>query len=125
MTQGSDGGGAYFNDYCNWGWIEEFKEFVFHSPAAALAARFMKSSQVSFYHEHVLNKEPGSSKRTPWHHDQSYYPIDGDQVGGRGTRDGGTIGVGGEKRDWGGAACTYKTHGLKGSEEDNLSVLKD
>lgn len=77
---GSDGGGAYFNDYCNWGWIEEFKEFVFHSPAAALAARFMKSSQVSFYHEHVLNKEPGSSKRTPWHHDQSYYPIDGDQV---------------------------------------------
>ncbi len=83
LYQGSDGGGAYFNDYCNWGWIEEFKDFVFQSPAAALAARFMKSSQVSFYHDHVLNKEPGSSKQTPWHHDQSYYPIDGDQVGER------------------------------------------
>ena len=78
--QDSDGGGAYFNDYCNWTWIEEFKKYVFRSPAAALAARFMKSSQVSFYHEHVLNKEPGSNKWTPWHHDQSYYPIDGDKV---------------------------------------------
>ncbi|GFR29081.1 hypothetical protein TNCT_580851 [Trichonephila clavata] len=37
--------------------------------------------QVSFYHEHVLVKEPGTDKETPWHHDQSYYPIDGDKVG--------------------------------------------
>ena len=33
-----------------------------------------------FYHEHVLTKEPGTAKVTPWHHDQSYYPIDGDQI---------------------------------------------
>jgi hypothetical protein len=35
---------------------------------------------VKFYHEHVLNKEPGTEKATPWHHDQSYYPINGDKV---------------------------------------------
>jgi len=35
---------------------------------------------VKFYHEHVLNKEPGTEKPTPWHHDQSYYPINGDKV---------------------------------------------
>jgi hypothetical protein len=35
---------------------------------------------VKFYHEHVLNKEPGAEKATPWHHDQSYYPINGDKV---------------------------------------------
>lgn len=75
-----EGEGAYFNDYCNWQWIDEFREYVFDSPAASLVAQFTKSSQVSFYHEHVLNKEPSSSKRTPWHHDQSYYPIDGDKV---------------------------------------------
>jgi hypothetical protein len=28
----------------------------------------------------VLNKEPGAEKATPWHHDQSYYPIKGDKV---------------------------------------------
>ena len=33
-----------------------------------------------FYHEHVLTKQPGTAKVTPWHHDQSYYPIDGDQI---------------------------------------------
>ena len=30
-----------------------------------------------FYHEHVLVKEASTSVKTPWHHDQSYYPIDG------------------------------------------------
>ena len=33
-----------------------------------------------FYHEHVLTKEAGTSKATPWHHDQSYYPVDGNQI---------------------------------------------
>ncbi len=27
-----------------------------------------------------LAKEPGTQERTPWHHDQPYYPIDGEQV---------------------------------------------
>ncbi|XP_063587630.1 uncharacterized protein LOC134764880 isoform X1 [Penaeus indicus] len=75
-----EGEGTYFDDYCNWSWIEEFRDYVFNSPASYLAATFMKSSEVSFYHEHVLNKEPGTSKRTPWHHDQAYYPIDGEKV---------------------------------------------
>jgi ectoine hydroxylase-related dioxygenase (phytanoyl-CoA dioxygenase family) len=28
----------------------------------------------------VLVKEPGTLERTPWHHDQPYYPIDGEQI---------------------------------------------
>ncbi|XP_042209659.1 uncharacterized protein LOC121857661 [Homarus americanus] len=74
------GKGAYFNDFCNWPWIHEFRDYVYDSPAASIAAAFMKSSSVVFYHEHVLNKEPGTEKRTPWHQDQPYYPIDGDKV---------------------------------------------
>ena len=31
------------------------------------------------HHDHVLNKEPGSSQRTPWHQDQPFYNIDGMQ----------------------------------------------
>lgn len=34
-----------------------------------------------FYHEHVLTKDPGTYKTTPWHQDQPYYPLDGMQVG--------------------------------------------
>jgi ectoine hydroxylase-related dioxygenase (phytanoyl-CoA dioxygenase family) len=33
-----------------------------------------------FYHEHVLVKEPSADIPTPWHHDQAYYPIDGEDV---------------------------------------------
>ena len=33
-----------------------------------------------FYHEHVLVKEPSAKIPTPWHHDQSYYPIDGEDI---------------------------------------------
>ncbi|GIY50339.1 uncharacterized protein CDAR_86431 [Caerostris darwini] len=78
--KGDKSDGHYFDDYCNWNRIEEFKKFAFESPAAAIAGTLTKSKEVSFYHEHVLVKEPGTDKETPWHHDQSYYPIDGDKV---------------------------------------------
>ncbi|MGA1456398.1 MAG: phytanoyl-CoA dioxygenase family protein, partial [Arenicellales bacterium] len=31
------------------------------------------------FHDHVLVKEPGNTVRTPWHQDQPYYIVDGDQ----------------------------------------------
>lgn len=71
--------GSFFNDYCNWRRIPEYRSFVLESPAAELAARLMDSRTAVFYHEHVLIKEPGALKRTPWHHDQPYYPVDGFQ----------------------------------------------
>jgi ectoine hydroxylase-related dioxygenase (phytanoyl-CoA dioxygenase family) len=80
LSSGEPGDGAYFNDYCNWREIEEFRDYVYNSPAASIAGQLMKSSQSTFYHEHVLVKEAGSSKKTPWHVDQSYYPVEGFQV---------------------------------------------
>eukprot|EP00058_Branchiostoma_floridae_P027272 XP_002612763.1 hypothetical protein BRAFLDRAFT_97256 [Branchiostoma floridae] len=44
-----------------------------------IAAQLMDSQTAIFYHEHVLTKDPGTYKTTPWHHDQSYYPVDGDK----------------------------------------------
>jgi len=75
-----EGQGRYFNDYCNWQTIPEFKDYVYNSPVARLAARMMQSKYSVFYHEHVLDKEPGTEKETPWHQDQPYYPVDGDQM---------------------------------------------
>eukprot|EP00123_Amoebidium_parasiticum_P017529 comp23887_c0_seq3/m.41947 comp23887_c0_seq3/g.41947 ORF comp23887_c0_seq3/g.41947 comp23887_c0_seq3/m.41947 type:complete len:188 (-) comp23887_c0_seq3:201-764(-) len=40
----------------------------------------MQSRTAIFYHEHVLVKEPGATRQTPWHHDQPYYPVDGDMM---------------------------------------------
>ncbi|ELU17267.1 hypothetical protein CAPTEDRAFT_192845 [Capitella teleta] len=75
----AEGTGYYFNDYCNWEKIEEFRDVVFNSPAAEVARSLMKSKECVFYHEHVLTKDPGTYKTTPWHQDQPYYPIDGSQ----------------------------------------------
>lgn len=39
----------------------------------------MGSSRVQVFHDHVLVKEPGTSKATPWHQDGPYYFVDGIQ----------------------------------------------
>ncbi len=91
--------GHYFNDYCNWTKIPEFMEYVYRSTAASIAGQLMKTEKrltkvkkskiveigfqlgfSIFYHEHVLVKEPKATISTPWHHDQSYYPIDGEDI---------------------------------------------
>ena len=74
------GSGSYFNDYLNWQRIPELLEYVYKSPAAEIAKFLTGSQRIVFYHEHILVKEPNTTKTTPWHHDQSYYPLDGDQV---------------------------------------------
>jgi len=75
IYQGS--GGRFVGDYCNWARIPEYRDFIFNSPAAAVAQKLMRSKTVRLFHEHVLVKEPGADVPTPWHHDQPYYNVDG------------------------------------------------
>ncbi len=72
--------GAYFGDYCNWQRIEAFKAFAFDPANAGLAAAMMDTERVQFFHEHVLVKEGATREVTPWHHDQPYYVMQGQQV---------------------------------------------
>jgi ectoine hydroxylase-related dioxygenase (phytanoyl-CoA dioxygenase family) len=72
-----DGGGRFFDDYCNWQRIPEFTDFMRNSPAAAIAGALMGSTAVQVFHDHVLVKEPGTPKPTPWHQDMPYYCVDG------------------------------------------------
>lgn len=67
----------FFQDSDNWRRIPEFEAFMRRSPASLVAAELMGSSKVNFLHDHVLVKEPGAEKRTPWHQDQPYSPVDG------------------------------------------------
>ncbi len=72
--------GRFFDDYCNWTRIPEFERVVRESPAAELAALAMRSQSAQFFHDHVLVKEPGTPKPTPWHQDAPYYFIEGSQT---------------------------------------------
>lgn len=72
--------GRFFDDYCNWQRIPEFERVIRDSPAAELAARAMVSNSAQLFHDHVLVKEPGTPKETPWHQDSPYYFVDGRQT---------------------------------------------
>ncbi|NQV44097.1 MAG: phytanoyl-CoA dioxygenase family protein [Rhodospirillales bacterium] len=72
-----DGETPFFNDYCNWDRIPEYRSFIYDSPAAAAVARLTGSKGVRFFHEHVVLKEVGNAVATPWHHDQPYYCVNG------------------------------------------------
>jgi ectoine hydroxylase-related dioxygenase (phytanoyl-CoA dioxygenase family) len=73
-------GGRFFDDYCNWQRIPEFEQVIRTSPAAEVAADLMRSAIVQLFHDHVLVKEPGTSKPTPWHQDAPYYFVEGRQT---------------------------------------------
>lgn len=72
--------GRFFDDYCNWTRIPAFEKIVRDSPAAELAATAMRSDTAQFFHDHVLVKEPGTPKPTPWHQDAPYYFVEGQQT---------------------------------------------
>lgn len=70
---------GFWSDYVTWRDVPEYQRIVTTSGLAEIAAELMGSRTARFFHEHVLVKEPGASERTPWHHDQPYYCVDGDQ----------------------------------------------
>jgi len=72
--------GRFFDDYCNWQRIEAFADVIKQSPAAQVAADLMRSQRVQVFHDHVLVKEPGTAKPTPWHQDAPYYFVKGAQT---------------------------------------------
>ncbi len=76
----ADGSAPFFQDYCNWSLIPQYRDFVLHSPIAPMAARLMRSRTARIFHEHVLVKEPGNSVATPWHHDEPYYCVSASQT---------------------------------------------
>lgn len=72
--------GRFWDDYCNWSRISEFRRFAFESDAGSIAAALMGSTRVQLFHDHVLVREPQTDTATPWHSDRPYYLVDGDQT---------------------------------------------
>ena len=73
--------GRFFEDYCNWQRINEFKKFAEESPAAQIVAEATGSKSIQLFHEHIFVKDPGTFKETPWHQDMPYYCVDGNDTG--------------------------------------------
>ena len=76
----AEGSSAYFGDYCNFPRIRVFRDVADKGPLGAMAGELMGSKRAQLFHEHVLVKEPGNGTPTPWHQDQPYYSVDGNQT---------------------------------------------
>lgn len=59
---------------------EVVRAHVHESGVAEIAQQLFGSNQVRFFFDQVFVKEPGTDAPTPWHHDQAYWPVKGDQV---------------------------------------------
>ena len=66
-----------FYDAQAWQNIKEYQNFIFNSPAAAIAGKLMNSSQINFYFDAVFVRSPGSQFATPWHQDEPYWSVEG------------------------------------------------
>lgn len=79
VQQASGEPGFFLTDFCMSQRLLEFREFVLNSPAAEIAALITGSSRINFFYDAIWVKEQGTPKRTRWHQDQPYYPVDGHQ----------------------------------------------
>jgi ectoine hydroxylase-related dioxygenase (phytanoyl-CoA dioxygenase family) len=59
----------------------DFRAFVFESPAALLINQLLVAQTVRFFYDQLFVKEPGSPVPTPWHHDLTFWPLRGEQIG--------------------------------------------
>ncbi len=70
-------GHSMFYDTLAWKEIEEYKNFIFNSPAAQICGQLMKSKTINFFFDAVFVRSPGTKFETPWHQDEPYWSIEG------------------------------------------------
>ena len=68
---------AYLEDYWTWHLVPEFKDFVFNSPYAKIASELMSAKRINLVMDNWFLREGGSKSSTPFHHDISYFDMNG------------------------------------------------
>jgi ectoine hydroxylase-related dioxygenase (phytanoyl-CoA dioxygenase family) len=74
------GGGRFYQDLANRKAQPVYHQLVHTTPAADAVAALWGAPAVWFMYEQVFLKEGGETRRTPWHQDSSYLPVDGEQI---------------------------------------------
>jgi hypothetical protein len=75
-----DDPGFFFTEYFMCDYQPEMRRFGIEGPGGAIAARLLRADQVRFFYDGLFVKEPGTARRSDWHQDQPYYPVNGRQV---------------------------------------------
>jgi ectoine hydroxylase-related dioxygenase (phytanoyl-CoA dioxygenase family) len=72
-----EAGHTMFYDTLAWKEIEEYKKFIFNSPAAQICGQLMKAKAIYYFFDAVFVRSAGTKFETPWHQDEPYWSIEG------------------------------------------------
>ena len=70
-------GRTMFYDNTAWRGINEYRKFIFNSPAAQICGQLTKATTINFFFDAVFVRSPGTQFETPWHQDEPYWSIEG------------------------------------------------
>ena len=70
-------GRSMFYDHTAWQNINEYKKFIFNSPAAQICGQLMRSTTINFFFDSVFVRSTGTQFETPWHQDEPYWSVEG------------------------------------------------
>ena len=75
-----DGDPRFFSLTFPWMFHDAFKAWAIHGPLVDVAHQVLTDAEtVMFFYDQIFAKEPGATKRTPWHQDLPFLPVKGDQ----------------------------------------------
>lgn len=72
-----DAGRTMLWDSMAWQRVHQYRQFVFESPAASIAAALLRSTKLHFFFDAVFVRSAGSQFETPWHQDEPYWSVEG------------------------------------------------
>jgi ectoine hydroxylase-related dioxygenase (phytanoyl-CoA dioxygenase family) len=74
------GEGHFYQDLANPRALDAYKRVLLETNVASIVAELWDDPHVWFMYEQVFLKEGGANRRTPWHQDSSYLPVDGQRL---------------------------------------------
>lgn len=78
--ENEDGDATFYSKVFMWRDDTDFKDYIFSSPAARIAAELMGVDAVRFYYDQLFIKTPGASAPTQWHQDLPFWPFRGNHI---------------------------------------------
>jgi ectoine hydroxylase-related dioxygenase (phytanoyl-CoA dioxygenase family) len=66
----------FSGDLFLWKLDDEFRDFVYDSPASRIAQQALGSKVVRHFYDQLFAKPAGCHVPTPWHHDVTFWPVD-------------------------------------------------
>lgn len=75
-----DGDPRFFSLTFPWMFDDAFKAWALHGPLKDVARQVLTdANEIIFFYDQIFAKEPGATKRTPWHQDYPFLPVAGDE----------------------------------------------